>query len=178
MAIKKIIPREIQQIFVIATVVFCFFLFIGANWLHKRHNAAMQDVLAQRRRVELENKVANQLHKLKQIRENITVINESSRFLAEIAKIAGQLNMKITSISAIPIEKRPEFIQLGVSLEIDTTYHEVGLFVSKLESSEVFITVERLEISSNLSKENAKNPKVMAKMLLTTFALTDTILEK
>ena len=178
MAIKKIIPREIQQIFAVGLLVFVFLLFLGGRWLQDRHNIKMKELKAERRRVELENKVAVQLSKLKKIKEELTVISESSRFLAEIAKIAGQLNLKIATISAVPIEKRNEFVQLGVNLELDTTYHECGLFISRLESADIMVSVEKLELSSNINKETARNPRVSAKLLLTTFALTDTILEK
>lgn len=178
MAIKKIIPRELQQIFIIGAFVFLVLFFIGAKNLHKYHIMEILNIKKQRRRVELENSVAAQLSKLKKIKEEITIVNESSRFLAEIAKMSGQLNLKITSISAVPIEKRDEFIKLGVNLEIDTNYHEMGVFMSKLESAQLFVTVEKLEMLSNLAKETADAPRVNAKMNLTTFVLTDTILEK
>ncbi|MFH1062566.1 MAG: type 4a pilus biogenesis protein PilO [Candidatus Omnitrophota bacterium] len=178
MAIKKIIPREIQQVFIVGAVIFLFLFFWGGRVLQKYHDTQIMKIRKQRKRVELENAVAVQLSKLKKLKEEITIINESSRFLAEIAKMSGQLNLKITSISAVPIEKRDEFIKLGVSMDIDTTYHELGVFMSKLESAELFITVEKLEMISTMGKNPAEAPRVNAKMNLTTFVLTDTILER
>ncbi|MBU1087828.1 MAG: type 4a pilus biogenesis protein PilO [Candidatus Omnitrophica bacterium] len=178
MAIKKIIPREIQQVFIIGAVIFFVLLFFGGRLILKYHDAQILKIKKQRKRVELENRVANQLSKLKKIKEEITVVNESSRFLAEIAKMSGQINLKITSISAIPIEKRDEFIKLGVNLELDTTYHEVGVFMSKLEASEIFVTVEKLEMVPVFGKENPQAPRINAKISLSTFVLTDTVLEK
>ncbi len=178
MAIKKIIPREIQQVFMVGAVVFLFLLFVGGRWLQNYHYKEIRKIKKQRKRVELENRVAMQLSKLKKIKEGITVINESSRFLAEIAKMSGQLNLKITSISAVPIEKRAEFMKLGVNLELDISYHELGVFMSKLEAADIFITVEKLELAVQSSKENPATPRINAKISLTTFVLTDTILEK
>ena len=178
MAIKKIIPREIQQVFMVGAVIFLFLLLLGGRWLQKYHNTEILKIRNQRKRVELENRVAGQLNKLKKIKEEITVVNESSRFLAEIAKMSGQLNLKITSISAVPIEKREEFIKLGVNLELDTVYHELAVFMSKLEAADIFITVEKLEMFANSNKDNAAAPRINAKISLTTFVLTDTILEK
>lgn len=178
MAIKKIIPHEIQQIFIVGCLIFFVLLFLGGRWMQKRNLVDMKQIKKQRRRVELENRVANKLTKLKKIKEEITVINESSRFLAEIAKMSGQLNMKITSISAAPIEKRNEFIKLGVNLEVDSTYHEIGIFMSRLEAAEIFVTVESLRMTSIFDQDRPESVRVNAKIKLTTFALTDTILEK
>jgi len=176
MAIKKIIPREIQQVFMVGAIIFLFLLFLCGRWLNDYHNKQMNEIKKQRKRVELENRVATQLSKLKKIKEEITVVNESSRFLAEIAKMSGQLNLKITSIAAVPIQKRAEFINLGVDLELDTTYHEMGVFMSKLEAADIFITVEKLEMHA--TKSNAIEPRINAIISLSTFVFTDTILEK
>ncbi|MBU1043007.1 MAG: type 4a pilus biogenesis protein PilO [Candidatus Omnitrophica bacterium] len=178
MAIKKIIPREIQQVFIIGMIIFVVLVFVGGRAIFNYHNTKIMKIRKMRQRVELENRIAVQLSNLKKLKEGLAAISESSRFLAEIAKMSGQINLKITSISAVPVEKREEFVKLGVNLELDATYHEVGIFMSKLESAEIFVTIEKLEMIPINEKENAKAPRINAKISLSTFVLTDTILER
>jgi len=92
--------------------------------------------------------------------------------------MAGQLNLKLKSISASPVERHDEFVKLGVQLEIDTTFHELGLFVSKLETAETAILVSDLSVDSDATRQQARSPRVDARMRVDTIYLTDTILEK
>jgi len=176
--IRKIIPRDIQQALVVGIAVFIALLFLGGRFMYTKSAAMLFKYKIERRRVELENKVGKQLNELSKIRKDMSTIKESSLFLAEIAKLAGQLNLKLKSISATPIEKRQEFVKLGVNLSLDTTYHELGLFVSRLESADIFVDIDKLSVSSEYDRENPSTPKVIARMLVSTFSLTDTILEK
>jgi hypothetical protein len=98
--------------------------------------------------------------------------------LGEIAKITGQLNLKLRGIQAMPMEKRPEFVKLNVSLDIDTTYNELGLLVSKLESADIFIIIDKMELITMADKLTAGEPRISAKLNVSTIALTDTLLEK
>ncbi len=180
--IKKIIPTELQKYLIIGISVFLVILFWGGRLMY---NSRIREVLkyrAQRARVALENKVGADLEKLKKIRADIKTVSESSRFLAEVAKIAGQLNLKLRSISALPIEKRNELTKLTVDLDIDTEYNELGFFVSKLENSDLFISIDKLEItkSAEIDRSIIKSSVVSltGRFTVSTFFLTDTVLEK
>ncbi|MBI4845351.1 MAG: type 4a pilus biogenesis protein PilO [Candidatus Omnitrophica bacterium] len=176
--IKKIIPREIQQSLILAIAIFVFLLFWGGKFIYGKSIVRLKKYSDERKRLKLENEVGNKLNQLIKIREEMKVVTESSRFLSEVAKLAGQMNMKLSSIAALPADKRKELVSLGVSLELDTTYHELGLFISKVESSDLFMSVQKMEIVSNLQKENAEKPRIIAKLVLNTLTLNDTILEK
>ncbi len=176
--IKKIIPKEIQKSLLAGVTIFLLIFIWCARLMYKTNNTKLNEIKRQHLRVKLENKVGLKLNELGKIRKKMSVIRESSLFLAEVAKIAGQLNLKLKAISALPREKRNEFIKLAVSLEVDTTYHELGVFVSKLESNEVFMSVEKMDLSSVVTAENAESPQILAKLIVSTITLTDTILEK
>ncbi len=176
--IRKIIPKEIQKALLAGVTIFVLILVWGGRFIYEKSNTRLKKLKIQRQRVRLENKVGVKLDELSKIRKKMTVIQESSRFLAEVAKIAGQLNLKLKAISALPREKRNDFIKLSVSLEVDTTYHELGLFVSKIESSDVFMSIDKLELNSVVTAENAESPQILAKLIISTVTLTDTLLEK
>lgn len=176
--IKKIIPKEIQKSLMVGITIFVLIVVWGGRFMYEKSNIQLRKVAIERKRVKLENKVGIKLNELTKIRKKMVVIQESSRFLAEVAKIAGQLNMKLKAITALPREKRNDFIKLAVSLELDTTYHELGLFISKIENSEVFMAVDKMELGSLVTAENAASPQILAKLIVSTVSLTDTLLEK
>ncbi|MFH2138292.1 MAG: type 4a pilus biogenesis protein PilO [Candidatus Omnitrophota bacterium] len=171
------IPNEIKKTLIIGVVIFAVVLFFGGRGIYNHSITRLVKYRQERARVQLENKVGNKLGDLQKIREGMKVVKESSQFLAEIAKISGVLNMKLVSISALPMEKRGEFIKLSVQLELDTTYHQLGAFVSKLEGEDLIMIIERLEIKPPKMVTTAK-AAIAAKLVVSTFYLTDTDLEK
>ncbi len=176
--IKKIVPQKIQKTLLAGSTIFVLIFIWGGSFMYEKNNVKLKKIKIQCQRVRLENKVGVKLNELTKIRKKMTVIQESSRFLAEVAKTAGQLNLKLKAISALPREKRNDFIKLAVSLEVDTTYHEMGLFISKIESSEVFMSVDKMDMASVVTAENAESPRILAKLIISTVTLTDTVLEK
>ena len=176
--IKKIVPKEIQHILLVGVTVFVLLVIWGGRFMYEKTNVKLRKLAVERQRVRLENKVGLKLNELTKIRKKMVVIQESSRFLAEVAKVAGQLNMKLKAITALPRESRNDFIKLSVSLELDTTYHELGLFISKIESNEVFMAIEKMEMTSNVTPENAGSPQILAKLIVSTLSLTETLLER
>jgi len=171
------ISREMQKTLAIGIAIFLLMLFWGGRWMYGSSLANLLKYREQRQRVVLENRVGDKLNELKKLRSSMTTIKESSYFLAEIAKMVGKLNIKLISISAQPVEKSEESVTLGVNLDIDTTYHELGVFISHIDNSEVFIMVKKMEIEP-IGTTLKTTTRVNAKLLLSTFYLTDTFLEK
>ena len=171
------LPKEIQQVLMIGLLIFATVLFLGGKVIYKQSIKQLIELKKEREQVALENKVGKVLSELQQIREKQRVIKESSQFLSEIAKFSAMLNMKMVSISAGTIEKRSAYVKIPINLELDTTYHQLGSFISKLENEELFINIEKLDI--NLPDELTKDKvRILASMTLSTFYLEDTNLEK
>jgi len=171
------ISREMQKTLLIGVAIFLLMLFWGGRWMYGSSLANLIKYKEQRRRIILENRAGDKLNELKKLRSSITTIKESSYFLAEVAKMVGKLNIKLISISAQPVEKNEESVTLGVNLDIDTTYHELGVFISHIDNSDVFIMVKKMEIGP-IGAMMKTTTRVNAKLLLSTFYLTDTFLEK
>ncbi|MFH2144404.1 MAG: type 4a pilus biogenesis protein PilO [Candidatus Omnitrophota bacterium] len=174
---RQMIPREMQKILVLGVGIFLAMLFWGGRWMYGNSVSNLLKIKEERRRVVLENKVGAKLGELKKIRDNMRVVKESSRFLAEIAKMTGKFNLKLVSITALPIEKYEEFIKLTVQLEIDTSYHELGVFISELENCDLFIRINRLDISVPEGTIKTTS-RINARLSLSTLYLTDIFLEK
>ncbi len=174
--LARYVPPELRKTLLIAAVIFISLFFFGGRMIYEKNINRILKYRQQRKRTELENKVAKQLTELKKIREGMKPIKGSSQFLAEVAKLAGRLNMKLITIAAQPVEKRNEFTKFGVQLEVDTTYHELGNFVSMLESDERIINVDVAKIiTTKMTPEGSARINVV--LDLSTFALKTVSLE-
>ena len=171
------LPKEIKQVLALGLVIFVAVLFLGGKAIYKQSISQLIELKKERNQVSLENKVGKKLGELQEIREKQRVVKESSQFLSEIAKLSAMLNMKMISISAVSIEKRNEYVKIPINLELETTYHQLGSFISKLENEDLFINIEKLIIS--LPEQAAKDKtRILASLVISTFYLEDTSLEK
>ena len=171
------LPKEIKQVLALGLVIFVAVLFLGGKAIYKQSISQLIELKKERNQVSLENKVGKKLGELQEIREKQRVVKESSQFLSEIAKLSAMLNMKMISISAVSIEKRNEYVKIPINLELETTYHQLGSFISKLENEDLFINIEKLIIS--LPEQATKDKtRILASLVISTFYLEDTSLEK
>ncbi|MCM8812878.1 MAG: type 4a pilus biogenesis protein PilO [Candidatus Omnitrophica bacterium] len=175
---KKIISKEIQQLLSAGVVVFVVIFLWGSRLMFQNSVVKINQYRKQIKRVKLENEIGAKLEELKKVKESLGAMRESSKFLAEIAKMAGQLNVRLVAISALPAEKRDLFVKMGVSLEVDTTYHELGILVNKFEElKNPVVLVEKVAVAAP-SDVKAQTTRITAKMLVSTLYLTDSLLEK
>ena len=174
---KRIIPPDMQKYAAIGAVVFLVVLFFTGRMMQEQTMLRIKDLQKQSKRVQLENEVGRQLNELKKVRDKVKSERESSKFLAEVAKLAGQMNLKLVSIAALPLEKYSDFMKLAVNLELDTTYHELGVFVSMIENAELFMFVGKLDITAQEKAEQLTS-RVTARLVISTLFMNETSVEK
>ncbi|MBU0744541.1 MAG: type 4a pilus biogenesis protein PilO [Gammaproteobacteria bacterium] len=174
--IRKEITPDVSRVLAASLVVFLLLLFLTGRFIYQSRISKLLQIKRERSRIELENKVGKQLGDLKKIREKLPSIKESSIFLGDIAKLAGQLDMKLVTISAMPVQKFNDYTKFSVRLDIDTTYHELGNFISRLETAGRFIYIDSLEMAPAEIAEKT-TARLLVKINLSTINLTDTSLE-
>jgi len=64
-----------------------------------------------------------------------------------------------------------------VNLELDTTYHELGVFVSMIENAELFMFVGKLDITAQEKAEQLTS-RVTARLVISTLFMNETSVEK
>ena len=167
---------ELKRTFIACIIAGVGLFYMGGQWIFKQNIKRLNDYKFQRDRVQLENKVAKELSKLKKIREKIEPIKGSSEFLAKIAKLAGQMDLKLVTISAQPVKKHNEFTKFSVDIELDTVYHQVANFIGKIESDEMFMHIDSLTLQSKGTNQEGLS-RLRAFITISTFYLADTNLE-
>ncbi|MCK4858928.1 MAG: type 4a pilus biogenesis protein PilO [Candidatus Omnitrophica bacterium] len=69
---------------------------------------------------------------------------DTSYLLNQVTKLANESNVKITSITPKPFVQEKHYQKLSLVLVLETSYNQLGQFISKLESSYYFISVGKI----------------------------------
>ena len=66
----------------------------------------------------------------------------------EVTRIAAESEVKIVSITPRSPEKKDLYTRLAVGMEVECGYHQLGEFVSELESSKRFTNIDSLKLDA------------------------------
>lgn len=106
--------------------------------------------------------VAQSLQEIERLRKRFPQNLETEWLLREISRLAEEAHLQLTTILPTSPKKVlgvEEVMTLSVALEFTASYHQLGKFLSILESAPVFIRVDELIL--------ARNEQGLAKVQLT-----------
>lgn len=110
-------------------------------------------------RTQIEQEIAQTNEKIQYYEKELPEKKEIPQVLRYLSDSARKLNVKITEIK--PAEKDEGLIQenliyssVPISLKAECGYHELGRFVSELESADRFMKISNIKIMTNAYNEN------------------------
>ncbi len=96
---------------------------------------------------ELRAQVAASLKALEQARRKFAQRSDSDWLLQEVSKLGQEAGFQVTSITPQAPQKIGEYTQLAVSMQLETTYHQLGRFLSRIERTDSVIHVDDLDVT-------------------------------
>lgn len=108
----------------------------------------------------LENKIEKAKNKMSELKLDIEYYEkmlpterEIPRLLQYISQIARETNIKLIELEQLA-EKKPEeeqslYVAVPIALTIGGDYHDLGLFMNKIETADRFMKIETFNISSD-----------------------------
>lgn len=88
-----------------------------------------------------------------------------------VTEMADQYRVKIVSISPQAPDDKEVYVRLPLKLEVECGYHQLGEFISRLESSKEFIKVDGLDLTVKEAEEGRMVARVS--LIVSTFYLKD-----
>ncbi|MBI3324218.1 MAG: type 4a pilus biogenesis protein PilO [Candidatus Omnitrophica bacterium] len=159
-------------------LVFLVGVLLGGQRVHEPAQARLsqvnRDFRSEQQTQELRLQVAKLLDEVEQFRRRLSPEPESSWLVGQVGKLAEQAKIELTSIAPQPSKAIQEFTRLAVLIQFSTSYHELGNFLSMIESSPAFIRVEELSMANDYhsvatgggsSEEYQPNVKLMLSTL-------------
>lgn len=105
--------------------------------------------------------------------ENLKALRDVPQILKELNQIAEHLDIKFVSVNPLERQKVPlpgdkeYFEQVPISIKLKCGYHQLGIFINRIESSAQFMKVTQLKIS--LEPKDIWNHQV--ELVITSFGL-------
>ena len=128
------------------------------------YNNRSQEVTAQ-------NKLREELYRLDSEKENyeasIVLRDDIDSFKNKLLKLASISGIKVVSISSRKSPSPADYNIFFTTLEIRCSYHQLGNFVSRIESAEPYIGIESIKLASAGVRSVTQIPEpAEAKLLL------------
>jgi len=103
---------------------------------------------------------------------------DTSWLLKEISRISSEEGIETSSIESGDLKEKDLYSKLNVTLNVYASYHQLGVFLSRVESEEKFFRIEslnmkRLDLDSNFENltERFKPFDVKANIVISTVIL-------
>ena len=141
-----------KPVFLVAPVlIFALAWGIGRGVYLQQHQevAAIQGQLEEQRRLQrLREQVAQSLRQVEGLCTHLAPSPDTEWLIRQVTTLAQKTGVEVSSI--VPQAPNPiqDFTQLAVTLQLVTSYHELGKLLSEVESLPVLVRVEQLEVRS------------------------------
>ena len=113
-----------------------------------RLQAALADQVEEQQKTAVQRDIAAREALLRSYRERLPKTADTDWLIAQSALIAGKTGMPLTTVTpAQPIAEQG-YTRLAITVESAATYHELGRFVSALESAQPFIRVDDVKVEA------------------------------
>lgn len=164
--------QDLDRQGLVSIVMVVIVLIFGGRLIYANRSEQLNSVYAGQKKAQLCNEIGKLREKYDSYENNLPEVKETAWLLGEVAKIANQNRIKLQSIQPKPMVREKDIIRFAISLSIRCTYHELGGFISRLESSKKFIHVDRFNVNSKGSDETMESndsPTADVQMELSTF---------
>ena len=139
-------PARVSGIIVLACAGY-----FGYHIAYVRPRETLQQVEQQleeaRQEQELRQQVAQSLNVLDQQRQRFAPRLDPDWLLQEVGKLAREAGVEVASLSPQTTQQGGEFTQLAVTLQFESTYHQLGQFLSRIERAPQSIRVDDLDLT-------------------------------
>ncbi len=105
-----------------------------------------QQLTEARQKHELQQVVVSSLYALEQQRTRFAERADPDWLLQEISQLTKAAGLEARAVSPHPAQTRGDVTVLRVSLQFSATYHELGRFLSRIESHPRFLQVDDLQL--------------------------------
>jgi Tfp pilus assembly protein PilO len=136
---------------VMVTLVVAVTGFLGYNNIHAPHQTqvrVIQNQIAEEQATQtMQADVAALLDQVERYRKRLPQERDPAWLVTQVLPIADRHGLQFTSISRETPLDVGGITRLTISLQGTGSYHQVGAFVDELERSEMYLRVERLQLS-------------------------------
>jgi Tfp pilus assembly protein PilO len=142
-----------RPLFLLAGIGVAIAVLIGYNAIYVPHQAQVRlthnQIAEEQASQQMQAEVAALLGQVERSRKRLPEEPDPSVLVHDVATLAQQAGVQLTSITREPPEELPPFTHLTVRLQGTASYHQLGVFLDALERADRFLRVERLDVGES-----------------------------
>ena len=158
---KKVSVKKPNNIIILTSILIVGTLAIGAVFIYmpflNKSKYLRDEILRERERNILTGKIRGLGKHLKIYEERVPNGRSVSWLLNDVSEMATKEYVDISSIKPGAPEDRGQYTKLYVVMDIICTYHQLGRFVSRVESSEKFLRIESVDMKRLDTEDDYKD---------------------
>ena len=140
-----------KSFFLTGLLAFAVAGILGYNVVYKGYQEKLHLVhtqLAQEQATrDLQRDVAERYRQIEQYRKRLAPEPDPSWLVNQAAALGQQAGLKFATIDRETPQGLSQYTRLAVTLQFSATYHQLGMFLDRVERTQYFFRVERLEVS-------------------------------
>lgn len=146
---------------IIAVVLGAFFGFTRVHQpTEQRLNQLARQLAEEQESQQVRVEIAKLVGEVEQFRKRLAPEPEAVWLVREVGRLAEEAHVQLSSIAPQPPRPVQEFTRLVVAIQFDSSYHDLGQFLSVIESSNSFIRVDELAVSRQTRDQDHPLPAV------------------
>lgn len=154
-------PDGTKPALVSGIIVLALFAYFGYHMAYVRPREAVAQVQHElteaREQHELQTLVVTALQVLEAQRARFAERPDSDWLLQEVSRLTKSAGVDVQAVNPFAAQARGDMTVLRVSVEFSATYHELGRFLSRVESHPRFLQVDDVQLTSQGSSNNRAN---------------------
>jgi len=135
---------------IVCAAMFIITIIIGYNYIYKPQIERIDDKKAQLEKEIEKNKIAYEIHGLqREINEYVKYFPKASDATWLVSQVTNKVKksrIELLSVKPEDVKRFKNYDIMSVKLQIRSTYHNLGDFISKMESSKDFMRVNSVKI--------------------------------
>lgn len=145
----KIDLKQRKELIVFGTLIIFAYLIGGraiyASYLHKI-DALSSQIEDEQKKNEIIADISILDKKAKVYKQRSFSASELTQVLDKVSALAQQAEIKIETFNPLAALDKEKYIELPIQLPLRCSYHQLGKFLSLLESNQEFIKVKKLKV--------------------------------
>ena len=142
-------------IFVFVLILACLIGFGLYSVMLTRLNSVKSQIEQQKERNDVLGTIAMLDRRLQTHKERSLPLKDTTQLIDKLSLLAKEAIIEVETLNPMPTVERDYYVEVPVQIPIKCSYHNLGRFLSLLESNEEFLWVKQLTIK----KEIVTDPK-------------------
>lgn len=163
---------RVKQTLLLGTIIVAFAGFFGYHMVYRPQQAKLAEYprVLEREQADYQAQadVAALVERIESYRRRLPPGADTSWLVNEVVSVANDVGVQVTRIVPEPPRDLQGVTRLGVSLQVSASYHQLGVFLDRIERAALFIRVDRADLAG-ASDANPSSERTIQVVLSTLY---------